>query len=243
MSKILSQLKIGTLTTPLAIIIGSIIIGLSIVSYGFIVGGSGVVNQSDMFTGRPVDETDYIEGNKKSDVVVIEYSDTECPYCILAYSTLKQLRNDYADRVAFVYRNFPLTSIHPNAFDESKAIVCAGIVGGENKYFEYMDALFGYKVPLQSQENPSPQLPQNGKEELARGIGLNMTDFASCMNTQTTAQHVDASLNDGAQAGVSGTPSTFVLVKTWRGYKVIANVEGARPYDNFKAAVDEALAR
>jgi len=231
------------LSTPVSVILGAVIIASSIIAYGFIIRPDSSSGTALTFAGKPIDSSDYVEGSTKNDVFVVEYSDTECPYCILASPTLKQLRQEYGDRIAFVYRHFPLTQIHPNARDESRAITCAGIVGGTKKYYEYVDALFGYKLPLQTQTNPSPQLPAAGKEDLAKGIGLDATQFSACMSNNLAGDIVDASTTDGIAAGVDGTPMTFVLVKNRKGYDIVATVSGAQSYDYFKAAVDEALSK
>jgi protein-disulfide isomerase len=231
------QLKQFSLTTPVAIILASVILGGSHVVYGLVSSGTAKATVN-MFLGKPVDSSDYVEGNAKSKVIVVEYSDPECPYCVSLHPTLKKLRDDYKDKVAFVYRHFPLTQIHPHARDESKAIICAGELGGTNAFYEYVDALYGYKS-----ENQTTQLPTTGKEDIASNIGLDKADFLSCMKKEDTGGVVDASINDGVQAGVQGTPTTFVLIETKKGYEIVAALDGARPYEYMQAAFEEALAR
>lgn len=227
-----------TLTTPVAVLIGSCIIALGIIAYGLITRTGTASAPSTVFAGRSIDATDFIDGKIKSDVVVVEYSDPECPFCVQLHPTIQQLRTEYGDKIAFVYRHFPLTQIHPNAFDESKAILCAGTVGGNTKFYEYVDALFGYKIT-----NKTTQLPLTGKEDIAKNIGLDISEFTKCMADKSTSDAINASLADGAKAGVQGTPSTFVLKKTRKGYDVVSVVDGARPYSFLKAVVDEALSR
>lgn len=231
------------LTTPVAIIIAAVIISGGLIGYGAITQGTNSNTKATMFTGKAIDKTDYIDGKVDSKVIVVEYSDPECPYCISVYPTLKQIRTKYTDKIAFVYRHFPLTDRHPHAFDESHAIICAGKVGGATKYFEYMDALFGYKVPKQSQSNPSPQLPLSGKENIAKEIGLDMLAFNSCMKKDNTEKDIKDLLSDSAAAGVQGTPSTFVLIKTRKGYEVVSVIDGAQSIGYFEAAIEEALNR
>lgn len=225
------------MTTPVAIIMASLILGGSHVAYALILSSNASAPQTTLFTGKPIDATDYIEGNAESDVIVIEYSDSECPYCVTLHPTLKQLRTDYAEQIAFVYRHFPLTQIHPQAYDEAKAITCAGTLGGAKKYYEYIDNIFGYKA-----SNQTTQLPVGGRENIAKNIGLDLAAFKKCEQDQATATAVDVSINDGIQAGVQGTPASFVLLKTRKGYEVVAMIEGARQYEYFKAAIDQALA-
>lgn len=225
-------------TTPVATIVGLALIAASIVAHGVITSGGSPSAPQKLFTGKAPDALDITEGKAKSSVVVIEYSDPECPFCITAYPSVKQLRAEYKDKVTFIYRHFPLTQIHPHAFDESKAITCAQTVGGNEQANAYIDAIYGYKASKQS-----TQLPATGKEDLAKNIGLDAKEFATCMKDQKSASAVDASLADGVTAGVTGTPTTFVLEKTRKGYVVVGTIEGARPYSYFKAAVEEALAR
>lgn len=225
------------LTTPMAIILAAIILGGSHIIYGALADvGTGKV-ATTMFSGKPVDSADYIEGNSKSKVFVVEYSDPECPFCVSLYPTMKQIRNEYKDKVAFVYRHFPLTQIHPHASDESKAIACAGTLGGGAKFYEYIDTLYGYKSA-----NQTTQLPVTGKTDLALNVGLDKVAFEKCLQDSATDNLINASINDGVQAGVQGTPSTFVLLQTKKGYQIVTMVDGARPYDYVKAAVDQALA-
>ncbi len=263
MSKIKHLLKNIKLTTPIAVIIGAIIIGGSIIIVGKTVnqkiddqssalsaffsdltGKKVNLNNkapsapSTQFTGKAIDSKDYVLGNAKSNVTVIEYSDPECPFCAQFHPTIKSMMNDYGNKISFVYRQFPLTSIHQHAFDESRAIACAGKIGGTKSYYDYMNALFDYKFNKQT-----TQLTKTGKEDLANSIGLDMTKFNSCMNNNDTATEVNDSMADGVKAGVQGTPSTFVLVKKGSEYQVVAMIDGARPYDFVKAAVDQALSK
>ncbi len=226
------------LTTPIAIIIAACILAGSHIAYGFIIKNTVTKVESSLFTGKPIDDKDHIEGNADSKVVIVEYSDPECPYCVTLHPTLKQVRTDYKDKIAFVYRHFPLTQIHPNAFNESKAIACAGTLNGTKGFYSYIDALYGYKL-----SNQTTQLPATGITDIAKNGGLNPATFAACMQAEDTALTIDTSVNDGVQAGVEGTPSSFVLVKTKKGLEVVAMLDGARPYEYIQAAIEEALSR
>jgi protein-disulfide isomerase len=227
-----------TLTTPVAIIIASVIVAFGLMGYGIITQGKGNSTPLAVFKGKAVDAIDFVEGKTNSKVYVIEYSDPECPYCGQVSSTIRQLRADYKGKIAFVYRHFPLTQIHKNAFDESRAIACAGKLGGTEKFYAYIDELYTYETNKQS-----TQLPATAKEDFARSVGLDMTAFGTCMKENQTAEIVTNSVNDGVTAGVQGTPSTFVLLKTKKGFEQISMVDGARPIDYFKTVIDEALAR
>ena len=173
------------LNTQGAIILGAIIIAISHIGYGYVISKNKSTGNTTFFMGKVIDNTDYIFGNKKSDVVIMEYSDPECPYCVQFHQTAKQIQEEYKDKVSFVYRHFPLTQIHSNAFDEARAISCAGKIGGNEGYYNYINNFFDYKL-----SNRTTQLPKNGKENIAKEIGLDVEKFNSCMTNKETEQDV-----------------------------------------------------
>ena len=232
------SLRSLTLTTPHAIILAAILIGGSHIVYGFVIRNAGTAPQSSLFAGKPIEENDLMTGDTKSDVLVIEYSDTQCPFCASLYPTMKQLKDEYASKVGFVYRYFPLTQIHPDAYDEARAVYCVGKLSGAAKREEYINEIFDYKTTKQNMV-----LPPNGKIDLAKNIGVDGNALNECLNSSEPATAIDASMTDGIKAGVDGTPTTFVLLKTKKGYDVVSAISGAQSYAYFKAAVEEALSR
>lgn len=230
----------GSLTknTPTAIIVAAIILSISHVAYGVIIQKKSSSGTFQPFTGAPITEKDYPTGKVKSDVVVVEYSDTECPFCAQVQPTMKRLQEEYASKVAFVYRYFPLTSIHPNAFNEAKAIECVGkLVGGEKRR-DYVNKMFEYKTTQKSMT-----LKAGDSTLFAKELGVDEQKFTACVNNPETDAIVNAALQDGVNAGVQGTPASMVLKKDGDRYELVAFIDGARQYDYFKAAVDEALSR
>ncbi len=85
---------------------------------------------------------DHIRGNKNATVALVEYSDYQCPYCKSFHPSLVQVLNDYKDKIAWVYRDYPLTSIHPNAMPAAIAAECVAQLKDENAFWEYSDVLF-----------------------------------------------------------------------------------------------------
>ena len=226
------------LTTPFAIILAAFILAASHVTYGFIVANGTSSAPATMFNGRAIDDTDLVTGTVKSKVVLVEYSDSECPFCAQLHPTIKKIEDEYASKIGFVYRYFPLTQIHPNAFEEARAIHCVGKSSDATKRQEYINQLFTYKL-----DKKNMTLAKGQKELMAKGVGINEAQFAACMQSQESSDAVNASIQDGIAAGVQGTPATFVLLKGKKGYEVISLVDGARPYEYFKAVIDDALAR
>ncbi len=226
------------LTTPVAIILAALLISLSHITYATILSKKGRSTTLEVFKGRSVDATDLVTGNKNSNVVIIEYSDTECPFCAQVHPTMKKLQEEYGSKVAFAYRYFPLTQIHPNAFDEARAVYCVGKISGAEKRRSYIDEMFTYKISKQNMV-----LPKGGRESLAKNIGVEGKAFDTCMQGKESGDVVNASTQDGIVAGVEGTPATFVLIKNGDIYEVVSLVGGARPYEYFKAVIEDALAR
>ena len=230
-----------TLTTPSAIIISALILPGSHLGYGFIMSngsGSGSASPTTAFKGRAIDDTDLMTGDKKASVILVEYSDSECPFCAQLHPTIKKIQEEYASKLGFVYRYFPLTQIHPNASEEARAIHCVGVASDASKRQAYIDQMFDYKFQKQNMT-----LAKGQKESMAKAVGVNEAQFNACMQSQESADVITASIQDGISAGVQGTPATFVLIKNKKGYEVVSLVDGARPYEYFKAVIDEALAR
>lgn len=85
-------------------------------------------------------DTDHIKGDKDASITIIEYSDMECPYCQRFHPTMQQVINDYGDKVNWVYRHFPLTSIHPNAMNLALSSECVAELEGNDKFWEFVDS-------------------------------------------------------------------------------------------------------
>jgi thiol-disulfide isomerase/thioredoxin len=142
------------LTTPVAIILAAFLISVSHITYAMILSKKGTSVALEVFKGRPVDATDHITGKKNSEVIVVEYSDTECPFCAQHQPTMEKIKKEYGSKVGFVYRYFPLTQIHPNAFDEARAAFCVGKIAGAEKRMDYINEMFTYKISKQNMVLP-----------------------------------------------------------------------------------------
>ncbi len=167
-----------------------------------------------------VTEDDHVRGDlEKAKVVLIEYSDYECPFCGRHHPTMLDVAEQYGDDVAWVYRHFPLTSIHPQAMPAALAAECANEQG---KFWEYTDALF---------ENQS-DLSSSFYTELAGDLGMNTSKFSDCVESEKYAARVKADIASGQAAGATGTPATFVNGTL---------VSGAVPLSTFTGLIDAAL--
>ncbi|PID83602.1 hypothetical protein CSB11_00475 [Candidatus Campbellbacteria bacterium] len=219
------------LLIPFSILIGAAIVGLAIYFATSSDEKKVVVKEEKdkvvkETTIKKVGEGDYILGNENAEAFVIEYSDLECPFC-KTYNdeSSKKLQDKYLEdgKVAFVFRNFPLT-IHPSAFGEAIATECAGVVGGSKKFYEYKNKIFA-------------ETSSNGKfnvkrlPEIATSIGLEKKAFEACLKNEATTKKIRDDYKSGVDAGVRGTPTVFIQLKSGETFPAVAD---------FKV-VDEAL--
>lgn len=179
---------------------------------------------------RAITDQDHIRGPKNAKVAVIEYSDTECPFCKRFHPTMEQLVKEYPNDVRWVYRHFPLDALHPKARKEAEATECANELGGNDKFWAYLDRLFEV-TPSNDGLDPA-ELPK-----IAEFVGLNRAQFESCISSGKYAQHVADDLADAQAAGGSGTPYSVVLASNGQKFPL----SGAQPYSAVKQLVDQAL--
>ena len=159
-------------------------------------------------------------GPANAPVTIIEFSDYQCPYCRRwANQVEKQILQHYGDKVRIVYRDFPLTKLHPYAFSAAEAADCAGEQG---KYWEYHDALFQQKHGL----------GEEAYKKYAQDLGLDMDKFNQCMKEHRYKDEVQNDLNYALKIGVKSTPTFFI-----NGRPLV----GAWPFDKFKQVIDEEL--
>lgn len=174
------------------------------------------------------------KGNKDADVYVIEFSDFQCPFCRRSYTQiLTQLESDYIDtgKIYFVYRDFPLDSIHPAATLAAQAAECAEDQG---KFWEMHNKIFDEQ---NKQGQGTVQFSDDDLKTWSKDIGLNTQSFNQCLDSGKYAQEVQKDFQDGVNAGVSGTP-TFFIGNPKDGYTAVV---GAQPYSVIKQVIDSML--
>ncbi len=163
---------------------------------------------------RPISSEDHIVGNRNSKTIILEYSDLDCPYCRNFHSTMKQVSASNED-VAWVYRHYPIPQLHPDAPKKAEATECAWEQGGNEAFWAYADKLFETKYSLAELST------------VAQSIGLNAVAFDACLSSGKYAAKVQADIEDGQKMSVSGTPSSFILVKG----KIADTIPGAQKYE------------
>lgn len=176
---------------------------------------------------RPVDETDYILGNPNAPILMVEYSDYDCPFCKQFHVTMHQIMEEYGvtGQVAWAYRQFPLAQIHPNSPKISEAALCVGDIGGNSAFWSFSDMVFDQR------EIDAPTSMVN-LPNYAEQAGVSNSDYLECMNSGRMQGAVESGVKDGYNAGARGTPYTVLMVGDQE-----AIINGAQPYDVVKSIV------
>jgi protein-disulfide isomerase len=159
------------------------------------------------------------KGTERAPVTIVKFEDFQCPYCKTAQPTYQELLKRYSGKLRLVHKDLPLDAIHPQARQAAEAARCAGEQG---KFWEYHDRLYANS-------------PKAGVEELksyGKDVGLNMTSFDQCVTSGKYRAAVQKDLNEGAQLGLTGTPTFFINGR---------ELSGAQPIEAFAAIIDEEL--
>jgi protein-disulfide isomerase len=170
-----------------------------------------------------VTDADHVRGDANAPVTIVEYSDFECPFCSRFHPTMVQAMSEYAGKIKWVYRHFPL-SFHPSALPAANASECASAQG---KFWEYADALFANQTTLGA----------DLYTKIAGDLGLNMKKFSDCVAASTYASVISDDQAGGGAAGITGTPGSIIVAAD--GTKQL--VPGAVPYEQLKTMIDAAL--
>jgi len=175
------------------------------------------------------------KGGKDAKLTLVEFSDYQCPFCGRFFrETLPIIEREYIStgKLKYVPRDFPIESIHKDAFKAAEAANCAGEQG---KYWQMHDRLFQDQNQLGVEE-----LPKH-----AQAIGLSLSVFQQCLNSGKQAAEIRKDMEHGQRAGVNGTPTFFLGVQDSDGQtvKVLRAIVGAQPYVQFKEAIESGLSQ
>lgn len=180
---------------------------------------------------KPLQDNDHVRGNRNARVLLIEYSDLECPFCKRFHPTAQQAVDEYKGQVAWVYRHFPLDQIHSKADKEAEATECANELGGNDGFWKMVDKIF--EVTPSNNGLNLDDLPK-----LANQVGLDQNKFKDCLDSGKYAGRVEDDYQSGIAGGITGTPGN-VLLDTKTGKTKL--VPGALPFETFKTEIDSLL--
>lgn len=181
---------------------------------------------------KPVSADDHILGNPNAEVVIVEYSDTECPFCKRFHETMHQVIDEYGKdgKVAWVYRHFPLAQLHSKAQIEAEATECAFDQGGNTAFWTYTDKI--YEITPSNNGLDLDELPN-----IAEEIGLDRVEFERCLDDRDNKKKVEDQLADAFASGGRGTPHNIMIIGDEK-----VEIPGAQPFSAMKAAIDAVLA-
>lgn len=242
------------ISTPIAIVIGSVLISLSILVSGGAVkikgfnagsGGTAAVPTASISpAAAPAEPTtatvsmddDAVIGKADAPVTIVEFSDYECPFCKRHYDeTYSKLKTNYVDtgKVKIVFRDLPLSFHDPLATKEAIAANCAREQGTDETYYKMHDALF------EKTTSNGSGMTMDELYGLAATVGIDQAAFKTCIDTDKYKDEVAKDLADAGAVGITGTPG-FVIGKS--GDEVSGKiVVGAQPYSVFQAEIDALL--
>lgn len=192
--------------------------------------GAQVATRAEAIRPADLEDDDPVLGNPEAPVVIVEFSDFQCPFCRRLFNqTLPQIKEKYVKtgKVKFVYRDFPLTGIHDMAEKYAEAGECADEQG---KFWQMHDKIF------QEQDKRGAgtiiEFTLADVKRWAREVGLDGVRFDDCLDSGKYAGEVEKDYNDGVAAGVEGTPGTFVNGRL---------IPGAVPFAQFERVIEEEL--
>jgi protein-disulfide isomerase len=216
---------------PLAIVVAGVLVAGAIY-YGDKSGAPYAAPTENKPAGEvaPLSENDHILGASDAELIIYEYSDTECPFCKVFHNTMKEVMRTYEGKVAWVYRHFPIASLHARATREAEATECAAELGGNTGFWKYIDEVFAIT-------NSNDSLDPAELPKIAGRVGLDTAAFTTCLDSGRHSASVQKSIEDAVKAGARGTPYSVIVSKS--GEQLVIN--GAEPLANVKLKIDSLL--
>lgn len=220
------------LTAPVAIIICGVIIAGAIIFVNHYPGPAAAAGQPNAGYAQasvpaPSSE-DHLYGSRDAKIFLIEYSDFQCPFCERVNPTLKQLVDQSAGEIAWIYRHFPLESIHPEARPAAVASECIAAQAGNEGFWQFLDAVFMNQGTMGAAQYAA----------IADALGLNPVAYNQCIASGQYDALVDRHAGEAAAAGGQGTPFTVVY-----GNGAQVPVSGAVPLAQWQAVINAVKAR
>lgn len=176
-----------------------------------------------------VSDTDWNRGEANAPVTFVEYSDLECPFCKRFHQTMQQVMQNYQGQVRWVYRHFPLETLHSKAPKESAAAECTGELGGNDAFWKFIDRV--YEITPSNDGLDAATLP-----DIAEYAGVDRAAFQTCLDSGKHDEKVQNQYGEAVTAGGQGTPYSVILIGD-----TTYPVNGAETYDTIKRFLDAQL--
>lgn len=230
----------SSLGVPIAIVVAGLLIALAIFFGGKQAPGSNtqVANDRDIeqdtpeLNVAPVTADDHILGNPDAEIVIVEYSDYDCPFCKNFHNTMNQIMGEYGPegKVAWVYRHFPIKQLHPNAEKTAEASECVADLGGNDAFWKFSNLIFDERGT--NEPTDVSQLPNYAEQ-----AGVSRSAYAACLDEGKFAQKIQDDIQAAVDAGARGTPYSILVAGGKQGV-----INGAQPYNTVKQMIEGVLA-
>lgn len=222
------------ITTPMAIIIAGLFIAIAVFigllyspNKGGTTAGTGAAAQPSKIPAAT--DGEHIVGDiHNAKITLVEYSDLQCPFCSRFHPIIEKVVADYGGKVAWVYRQFPLSQIHPEALPAAVASECVASMKGNAAFFSFINGIFV------NQQRIGTSL----YHEVAGKLDISAADLDACITKADSMTHIHDSFNDAVAAGGQGTPFTVILDSKGN---TLGTIPGALPEDQVKQQLDALL--
>lgn len=209
--------------------VGFVVIATIIIIVAAVVSAGSLDGTPSSDTPAPeITAEDWSQGPKDAKVTLIEYGDFQCPACATYHPMVKKVLGDYGDRVLFVFRNFPLYTIHPNAGIGSQAAEAASLQG---KYWEMYDLLYTKQNEWSSEA--TNRVAESRFEGYAASLGMDVEKFRKDINSDQVLKKIQRDVDGGNDIGVGKTPTFYLNLK---------QIQSPASEAEFRSILDAALA-
>lgn len=231
----------NSLGIPVAIVIAGLLIAVAV----FFSGKDSGVSPTQVANDRnetqetpevnvaPVTEDDHILGNPNAQILIVEYSDFDCPFCKNFHDTMNRIMAEYGDsgQVAWVYRHFPIRQLHPNAEMIAEASECVADLGGNDAFWKFTNFVFNERGT--NEPTDIAQLPSYAEQS-----GVSRAAYTTCMDEGRFSEVIQEDVQAAIDAGARGTPYSVIIAGDQQGI-----INGAQPYASVKQTVDTILSQ
>lgn len=195
-------------------------------------GGQPVAPADTTSKVNPVTEADHVKGKLSASVKIVEYSDFECPFCKNHHKTLQSILTKYGeDKVAWVYRQFPLEQLHKKAMPVAMASECVAELGGNDAFWIFTDGYFEQTL-TNDRTDIDTLIPK-----LVAAAKVNKADFDTCFTANRHQEAIQEDMADAVETGGRGTPWGIIIGPTGKTYPV----NGAQPQAVIEQMIETAL--
>lgn len=183
---------------------------------------------NDEISVVPPNKNDYMQGGENAEIILVEYSDVDCPFCKRFHASVQNIVKKYDGKVSWAYRQFPLT-IHPYSMSKSITSLCVGKNYGSEAFFDYTNSIMA--------DNDSGS--KDNALAVAKSLGFDETKIANCVANDTEIQNrISQEMEDATTAGLQGTPFTLVFNKDGQ---YIDKIDGAQAQITVEKLINDNL--